>query len=163
MKLTQRTLALAINSIPRGVTRENFTLEMMEVDWDIPEAVPLSEEGILYLEVTRTENEILVRGDLQAEFSAQCSRCLDPVTCQVEEGIERIYSWDPEMLEDPEVEPVSHNDGSLSILDAVREAVILSIPTVPLCDGNCMGLCPVCGINRNRENCSHNNDNHIED
>ncbi len=163
MKLTQKTLSLAINSIPRGVTRENFTLDMEEVDWEIPEVVPLSRQGVLSLDVTRTENEIVVRGDLEAEFSAQCARCLDPATCKVVEYIERIYSWDPEMLEDPEVEPVSHNDGSLSILDAVREAVILSIPTVPLCDDGCKGLCPVCGINRNRENCNHNHDNGIED
>jgi uncharacterized protein len=73
----------------------------------------------------------------------------------VTEEIERIYSWDPEMLTDPEVEPVSHNDGSVSILDPVREAVILSIPSLPLCDEQCRGLCPQCGINRNEEQCEH--------
>lgn len=158
MRFNASTMGLAINSIPRGMTRETFTFTMEETEWDIPEAVPASEEGILHLEVTRTENEILVRGELEAVFTVQCARCLDPVEFEVTENIERIYSWDPEMLTDPEVEPVSHNDGSVSILDPVRESVILSIPSVPLCDENCRGLCPVCGINRNTEQCEH----HIE-
>ena len=155
MRLDPGKLTLAINSIPGGMTRETFSVLLKEVPWDIPEAEPVDDEGVLSLEVTRTENEIVVRGDLQAVFQVECSRCLDPVTVEVTEYIERIFSWDPEMLTDTEVEPVSHNDGTVSILDAVREAVILSIPTVPLCGENCEGLCPVCGINRNRESCEH--------
>ncbi len=159
MKLNTKTMSLWINSIPRGMTRETFTFPMGETEWDIPEAVPISEDGVLSLEVTRTENEILVRGELEGVFSVTCARCLEPVEFEVTEEIERIYSWDPEMLTDPEVEPVSHNDGTVSILDPVRESVILSIPSVPLCDENCRGLCPRCGINRNTEQCEH----HIED
>lgn len=155
MRLLEKKLALHINSIPRGMSRESFEIPMKEIDWDIPEAEPVSDQGHLYLEVTRTENEILIRGDLEAVFAVQCARCLDPVEFPVTDEIERIYSWDPEMLTDPEVEPVSHNDGTVSILDPVREAVILSIPSVPLCDDNCRGLCPNCGINRNREKCDH--------
>ena len=145
MKLNTKTMSLSINSIPRGMTRETFTFPMGETLWDIPEASPVSEEATLFLEVTRTENEILVRGELEGIFSVFCARCLDPVEFEVTEDIERIYSWDPEMLTDPEVEPVSHNDGTVSILDPVRESVILSIPSVPLCDENCRGLCPECG------------------
>lgn len=159
MRLASKTMSLVINSIPRGMTRETYTVPMGETVWDIPDAEPVSDEGVLSLEVTRTENEIIIRGLLEAVFRTQCARCLDPVEFDVTEEIRRIYSWDPEMLTDPEVEPVSHNDGTVSILDPVREAVILSIPSVPLCDENCRGLCPVCGVNRNLEKCDH----HIED
>lgn len=122
MRLVTETLSIPINSIDRGVTRESFILEIGEVPWDLPDAEPLSARGELYLEVTRTENEILIKGDLQADFTVQCARCLEPVVFPVTEEIERIYSWDPDMLTDPEVEPVSHNDGTVSILDPVREA-----------------------------------------
>jgi uncharacterized protein len=155
MRLITENLSIPINSIDRGVTRESFTIEMRDVPWDLPDGEPFSDLGELYLEVTRTENEILIKGDLQADFTGQCARCLETVVFPVTEEIERIYSWDPQMLTDPEVEPVSHNDGTVSILDPVREAVILSIPSVPLCSPGCRGLCPRCGINRNKEECKH--------
>lgn len=155
MRLIPETLGLMINSIQRGLSRETFSIAMMDVNWDIPEVEPYSEDGLLSLEVTRTENEIVIGGSLDGEFAVACARCLEPVIISVTEDIQRIYSWDPDMLTDPEVEPVSHNDGTVSILDPVREAIILSIPSVSLCSPQCRGFCPVCGINRNKEKCEH--------
>ena len=36
----------------------------------------------------------------------------------------------------------------------MREQFYLALPMKPLCREDCRGLCPVCGINRNRETCS---------
>ena len=36
---------------------------------------------------------------------------------------------------------------------AVSEDIFLNLPTKLLCNENCRGLCPVCGINRNHETC----------
>ncbi|MCP4646202.1 MAG: DUF177 domain-containing protein, partial [bacterium] len=101
------------------------------------------------------EYEIIVKGTLFADFSVQCARCLTPVLLSVQAEIERMYSWDPDMLSDPEVEPVSHNDGTVCILHPVREAIIFALPTVSLCKEQCRGLCPQCGIDRNKEECEH--------
>ena len=35
----------------------------------------------------------------------------------------------------------------------VREQTILALPTRPLCDPECRGLCPRCGASRNEEDC----------
>jgi uncharacterized protein len=35
----------------------------------------------------------------------------------------------------------------------MREQFYLALPMKPLCRDECRGLCPVCGINRNRETC----------
>jgi uncharacterized protein len=155
MRLNEDTMSLPINTISRGTNHETFTISMKNVDWDIPDMEPLSEEGILNLEIIRTEYEIIVKGFLEANFTVQCARCLEPVSIPVTAEIMRMYSWDPEMLADPEVEPVSHNDGTVCILDPVREAIILSAPIVSLCTEQCRGFCPYCGINRNKENCEH--------
>ena len=155
MRLFEETLSIPINSIPRGTTMETFTIGMKNVPWNIPDAVIGSETGSLDLDIVRTENEIIVGGFLKADFVVPCARCLAPVVFPVTEEIKRMYSWDPDMLSDPEVEPVSHNDGTVCILDPVREAIILSLPAMPLCKEDCRGLCPVCGINRNMEECEH--------
>jgi len=155
MRLIEETLSIPINSIPRGTSRETFTIEMKKVPWNIPDAGFSSEEGILDLDVVRTEYEIIIRGFLDAEFTVPCARCLAPVVFSVTEEIKRMYSWNPDMLSDTEVEPVSHNDGTVCILDPVREAIIFSLPAMPLCTQDCRGLCPVCGVNRNFEECKH--------
>ena len=38
----------------------------------------------------------------------------------------------------------------------IREAVLLELPYAPVCREDCKGLCPVCGVDRNRESCSCN-------
>ncbi|MCK5785948.1 MAG: DUF177 domain-containing protein [Candidatus Sabulitectum sp.] len=155
MRIFEETMSIPLNSIPRGVTRETFTIEMSKVPWEIPEAEFNSKEGYLDLEIVRTEYEIIVKGFLEADFLVQCARCLAPVIVPVTADINRMYSWNPDMLSDPEVEPVSHNDGTVCILDPVREAIIFSLPVMPLCTEQCRGLCPSCGINRNIEECEH--------
>ncbi len=155
MRLFEETLSIAINSIPRGNTFEEFFIEMKSVPWAIQGVTFCSEEGVLDLDVTRTEYELIVKGSLEADFFVECAKCLKPVVCSITAEIRRMYSWNPDMLSDSEVEPVSHNDGTLCILDPVREAIILSLPAMPLCTEKCRGLCPSCGINRNLEECEH--------
>ena len=155
MRLFEDTLSILITSIPRGTTCETFTVEMKNVPWNIPGITFCSEEGVLELDIVRTEYELILNGFLDADFSVECARCLAPVVFPITAEIKRMYSWNPDMLSDLEVEPVSHNDGTLCILDPVREAIILSLPAMPLCNENCRGLCPTCGVNRNLEECEH--------
>jgi uncharacterized protein len=35
----------------------------------------------------------------------------------------------------------------------IREQVLLALPTRPLCDENCRGLCPSCGVDLNEKAC----------
>ena len=44
-------------------------------------------------------------------------------------------------------------DHVADLSDVIREALILALPTKPLCDENCRGLCPSCGKNLNEESC----------
>jgi uncharacterized protein len=38
--------------------------------------------------------------------------------------------------------------------DLVREVIILAVPLKPLCSEDCKGLCPICGTDLNRSQCS---------
>ena len=44
-------------------------------------------------------------------------------------------------------------DEAIDLTDDMREAMILAFPTVPVCRPECKGLCPQCGINRNKSEC----------
>ena len=152
MILDTTKLALAVNSLESGKRCSGvYTVPLGEFDWNIPEALPTDAPGELSLGVTMSGDSILVEGTFSAVFTAPCARCLEPARIEVTGDVRRMYSSDPALEDEPDVEPVSHHDGWISIFDAVRESVILSIPMVPLCDKGCMGLCSVCGANLNKE------------
>ena len=47
-----------------------------------------------------------------------------------------------------------HGDGDgLQLNDILREYVILSLPMHLVCSEACLGICPVCGQNRNLRAC----------
>ena len=43
--------------------------------------------------------------------------------------------------------------GEVDLHDSLRESAILGYPQAMVCRTNCQGLCPECGIDRNRDSC----------
>ena len=41
----------------------------------------------------------------------------------------------------------------LELNDVLREFVLLALPMQRLCKEDCVGICPVCGQNRNKQAC----------
>lgn len=149
-------LLLAVNSLETGKRYSGvYTILLGDLDWAVPDGSPGEPTGVLSMDVTDSGRSILVEGRFRAVFIARCARCLEPAAIPVEGEVRRVYSSDPAFDDDPDVEPVSHHDGWISIFDAVRESVILAMPMVPLCDKGCRGLCSVCGANLNRGDCGH--------
>ena len=156
MKLDPATLELDTASLARGETSGSARVKMMSVNWDVGEdLVPADEIGEIYLSVVARPMTYVVRGQLEARFRTVCARCLRAADFPVTEEIYRIYTSDPNLEDEEDVVRLSGRDRYLSILDAVREAVILSVPGKPLCVPDCKGLCSVCGCNLNEESCPH--------
>lgn len=103
--------------------------------------------------------------DGRAAFTADltCSRCVDayPFASNSDFHVRfrprREASRENEEIEiaDPEELDVEfYTERAVSLRDLALEQIQLSIPMKPLCDENCLGLCPTCGANRSREDCS---------
>ena len=155
MKLDTRTLTLDLSSIGTGSVTGTFTLPMREIEWDLDEIEPSQPEGTLELTVSAREFTWVCRGSLSAEFVTPCARCLEPAAFAVDAPVYRIFTWDESLAEDLDTELIPGRVSDVDILDAVREAVILSVPGLPLCRGDCRGLCVECGANLNIEECEH--------
>ena len=95
---------------------------------------------------------ILVSGKIRGSFVLECIRCLRefdrPFTIELSEVL--AYQGQPAAEEGYEIiadhahlEPV------------VRDAVLLAMPANPLHAPDCMGLCPICGADRNETDCGH--------
>lgn len=99
--------------------------------------------------------EVVVRGTIEGELAQECRRCLEPVTGVFEHEVTTVFveSDDPVAADDDGV-LVYDSGEALDLSRAVREEVILAVDPYVVCDPECQGLCPSCGVNGNRESCS---------
>ena len=61
---------------------------------------------------------------------------------------------DREIVED-DLTTAYYREGSLDLIEMLREQFQLALPMKPLCSDACRGLCPECGANLNRTECGH--------
>jgi uncharacterized protein len=112
---------------------------------EVPEDAPI--EGDLTLE--SVVEGIFVHGRVAGRFAMRCARCLKefPQEFEVEMGDVFVRERGPD--DDYVLEP----DLSLDPEPMVRDAVMLDIPFSPLCRPDCLGLCEICGGDRNLGEC----------
>lgn len=85
--------------------------------------------------------ELLVRGSVEEDFICMCVRCT------VE------FPWTA--VDDEVAISVQPGDNFfVDLTDELRECIILCLPSNPVCDEDCKGLCPRCGKNLNNGACS---------
>jgi uncharacterized protein len=111
---------------------------------EIPQTSPVSVDVVL----ERVPEGVVVRGPLSADWTAACSRCLEPVTGQVSVHVDELFETAP-----LEGETYLLEDDAIDLEPMVRDALLLELPLAPLCRDDCAGLCPTCGANRNDEPC----------
>ncbi len=103
--------------------------------------------------VSRTSQGLLVQVHLEAETPQVCVRCLKPFRQHLVADFEELYAFSEHDLSEGSLRyPYT---GILDLAPLIREYLILAIPISPVCSPDCKGLCPVCGADRNEENCGH--------
>lgn len=110
---------------------------------------------------THTDLGALLEGDVRARLAQQCSRCLRPITSEVEtEFGEQYYATigvtSGESL--PEAPPDARTIGSdfkVDLAPLLLEELLLVVPQAPLCRPDCRGLCSECGADLNERPHEH--------
>jgi uncharacterized protein len=100
-----------------------------------------------------TGGDFLWRGRIRASVAGECRRCLIPVTQQLDEGLDVLFSADPELVDDPSVYALAPDATSVDVTMAVREELALRLSAFPLCRPDCQGLCAICGADLNAGPC----------
>lgn len=91
---------------------------------------------------------------ITAKIAALCSRCTKPlVHTMVFETLETLSITEAD-------EDVIYVSGTtLDLSDIVKESIYNNMPIRFLCDKNCKGLCPKCGIDKNVKDCTCDEEN----
>jgi uncharacterized protein len=123
------------------------------------DARPGADGLVLTGRLSRSGDDFLLRGKLAGGLLVSCARCLEDATVPVAADMTVCYvdretasKGDEEEDDDvPDVVPIK--DGTIDLAPEVRDEILLALPVSPLCAEGCLGLCVVCGGNRNQRAC----------
>lgn len=102
---------------------------------------------------SHTPQGLLADVVISGRIPSECSRCLDSTEVATATSFTELYAFDERSVTESEL--ILPKDHQINLTPLIRENLILDMPMSPLCKNNCLGLCPVCGINRNHESCEH--------
>ena len=111
---------------------------------------------------------LYAKGKLSVEVEFRCVRCGLAYRTEVEApdfacARELTLGEHPQPVDDAEEIPENplnrrhsddtHDPECVDLTGDIREAMILALPSYPVCRPECRGLCPRCGVDLNREPC----------
>jgi uncharacterized protein len=138
-----------------------YDLSLKEIDREEVAGVgPVSIDA--HVEKGDSQGEYIVDGTAKFTADFECSRCLDGYPIATNSPFHIRFRPRPEVsVEDQEVEITEpeeldvefYSERTIPLRDLAIEQIELAIPMKPLCEEKCLGLCPTCGANRNREEC----------
>ena len=139
--------------------------QMRELDThvELPEAlgaglavVPKGGKVELFLRLESVHEGIYVSGGLKTRATADCSRCLEPMSVPIQVDIQELFAYSLEVEDDFVIQ-----DQTIDLEQVIVDSVVLNLPFTPICSADCLGLCPDCGVKMN-ENPNHQHEAPID-
>lgn len=133
-------------SIPfEGVA--DLRCEMLYGEYPFQQTVAYSGEVRNHLGILR------LTGTIQTTYFTCCARCLEPLEIPLRAETDTLLTHDA-FAADSEDEVYLLSGDEVEVEEILVPALILQVEMTYLCRPDCKGLCPVCGIDRNKSSCS---------
>src|SRR6266568_4727382 len=136
----------------------------LQRSWDVPreqldemlagDRAGYRARGPAHVEVKleKIERRVRIGARAKADVTAECGRCLTPVSVEGPVG----GSFAPKAADEE-----TYTGKVIDLDPIVREQILLAVPGYPVCEEGCKGLCSVCGANLNERDCGC--DRHVPD
>jgi uncharacterized protein len=111
-------------------------------------SVPVGSDLELDLVLTSVSEGVYISGNVRGSLTGECGRCLNEISQSFDVSLAELFAYEASTTEETtDEDEVGRMQGDLIDLEpAVRDAVVLMLPTNPLCRPDCPGLCPDCGV-----------------
>ena len=107
-------------------------------------------------DITNTAGYMRMRLEMSVDYTAECARCLSPVSGKFSLDLEKtvaprnlLLDLDEDKLDDYAI----IEDGFLDMDGQLREQMEIEFPIRFLCREDCLGLCSKCGKDLNEGDC----------
>jgi uncharacterized protein len=153
---------LSIKEMELRKVRFDETFQPGQVDFsgaEVRQAGPLHAAGTAEL-LANTGGEVRIRGRFDVEMESDCDRCLAAARFPLHADFDLFYrpmsdiAREEEIeIDEGEAEIAFYEGGGMVLEDMLREQILLALPMQRICREDCLGICPVCGGNRNENPC----------
>lgn len=144
-------MVIKFTNYPDGV--HNFTMNKSAIDLGLPDFFI----GDINVEckLDKSMHQLVLDCDVVAEANLICDRCTSEFSRYLEGNFQLTYlfSTDTNRKDDLNLLFLAKDEDKIDISSEVLDYAVLMVPVKKLCNEDCKGLCPMCGINHNEENC----------
>ena len=156
-------MEIKISEIPEeGLLRDD---EEDASVWDMTELVLEGTVGIHLRALRQHDDEVYLHGKISARVVCECGRCLCRFSHPIQSEVHIQYlplarfqnAMERENMQ-RDIDVIFYTGEVIHLNEIILEQLIMSIPIRPLCADNCKGLCPCCGEDRNKIECSCKNE-----
>jgi uncharacterized protein len=114
------------------------------------DATAAGTDGHLDVRVSKSGNDVVVRGHLTADLSVPCARCLEKVTLHIDQPLTALLvpaselrtAAQDEDIAAEELDVATYSGDTIALDELVRDELLLEIPMIPLCSEDCPGMSP---------------------
>ncbi len=150
-----KKVSIPLSSVKEGISTFIFRIESPDIQIETGGRF-LS--GIdIRAEVTTVVDDLLLELVIKSEGFFQCDRCCETFQKIIEGNLHVVYTFDCLKAQDgqeDDIKLIPYGMNEIDITQDVIDALYLAVPVKKLCRETCKGLCPQCGVNLNKENCT---------
>lgn len=118
---------------------------------------PIKYEGEIY----KVDGAYLINANIYYKYETKCDRCFETTVKEVNSGLSaKLEDYGNQYVnnDDFKEDIIYYKKGILNLDEYILMEVASSLPMKTLCNENCKGLCPRCGIDLNKESCNCEDD-----
>ena len=132
--------------------------QLMVIDDEVPvepfEGLSFPEWAKVALELRWADRMLGVEGSVDALVRGGCDLCLEPVDLRVHVDVDERLDPSHGREDDPFGESNVLTGQRLDVADLAAQMLLAALPMGLRCKEDCLGLCGICGANRNMGECS---------
>lgn len=144
---------------------EHHQLPMTKIEVDMTELLTSRSDCISAepVQVTYTasllDDIVTVEGSCQTSVEFVCARCLCQFKQPLDIPFKETFSRNAAAVEEDE-EQMMHfvTEEYIDLTPHIEENAVLGLPFIPLCKSDCLGLCAMCGVDKNEQQCECKNE-----
>jgi uncharacterized protein len=159
MKRNNPTLQWNIHSLREGNNSFHLLLRAKDLELDL-EDTQIKAQIECTITLTKHGTKIILDGSARFSLVLECARCFANFTLDREERMTACYLsantsyGEREKLSREDFLAEYYEDDIVDARPLLHDIISLSKPMKPLCSEACKGLCPLCGQNLNRVQCT---------
>ncbi len=147
-------LLINISKLSLGHHARSLEAQPGDVGLDSRFTQPIRVEAAL----EKSTRQLYMRVRITTGALFTCDRCLGEFPREVTAGYAIVYVMGEQSAERPiggeEIQMITPDTNVIDLGEDVRQFTLLALPQKSLCRDECEGLCPTCGVNKNRSSCS---------